>query len=291
MLKRVLSLSRLALAFVVLAAVSSGAMAAWGTNMTRGVTDISNQVYNLHMAMFYIVCIIGVLVFGVMFWAMFRYRRSRNTNSATWHENTRLEVLWTIIPLFILIGMAVPATITLANIYDTPDSDVVVKINGYQWRWEYTYLADTAEDEVSFFSSLSTPRVQIDREMPPGENYLLEVDNPLVIPAYTPVTFLITANDVIHSWWVPDFAIKKDAVPGIINEAHATVLEPGTYRGMCAELCGTNHAYMPIVVEVLEPDEFDEWLAEQRGNGDIEDAEDAESAANESTTTISTAGQ
>ena len=280
MLKRVKSLSRLTLAFVVLAALSSGALAAWGTNMTRGVTDISNQVYNLHMAMFYIVCVIGVLVFGVMFWAIFRYRRSRNQESATWHENTRLEIVWTIVPLLILIAMAIPATMVLASIYDTPDSEVVVKVNGYQWRWEYTYLADTPEDEISFFSSLSTPRVQIDRAMPAGENYLLEVDNPLVIPAYTPVTFLITANDVIHSWWVPDFAIKKDAVPGIINEAHATVLEPGTYRGMCAELCGTNHAYMPIVVEVLEPEEFEAWLAEQRGE---------ESASNASESSITTA--
>lgn len=268
MLKRVKSLSRLTLAFVVLAALSSGALAAWGTNMTRGVTEISNQIYSLHMAMLYIVCVIGVLVFGVMFWAMFRYRRSRNTESATWHENTRLEIVWTIVPLLILIAMAVPATIVLANIYDTPESDVVIKVNGYQWRWEYTYLADTADEEISFFSNLSTPRVQIDRQMPQGINYLLEVDNPLVIPANTPVTFLITANDVIHSWWVPDFGIKKDAVPGIINEAHATVLEPGTYRGMCAELCGTNHAYMPIVVEVLEPEDFEAWLAEQRGESE-----------------------
>lgn len=265
MLKRLRSPSRLALAFIALMALSSGAIANWGTNMTRGVTDISNEIYTLHMAMFYIVCIIGVLVFGVMFWAMFRYRRSRNPKSATWHENTRLEVLWTVIPLFILVGMAIPATVTLANIYDTPDADITVKVDGYQWRWQYTYLADTADEEISFFSSLSTPRAQIDRQMAPGENYLLEVDNPLVIPVDTPVRFLITANDVIHSWWVPDFGIKKDAVPGIINESHVIVNEPGTYRGMCAELCGTNHAYMPIVVEVLPIDEYEQWAAEQRG--------------------------
>lgn len=266
MQKRLRPLSLLAAVFSALALASSGALAAWETNMTRGVTEISHEIYNLHMMMFYIVCVIGALVFGVMFWAMFKYRKSRGAKSATWHENTRLEVLWTVIPLFILIGMAVPATMTLAKIYDTPDTDITVKIDGYQWRWQYTYLADSPDDEVAFFSALSTPRFEIRGEADKSEWYLLDVDNPLVIPANTPVRFLITANDVIHSWWVPDFGIKKDAVPGIINEAHTTVLETGTYRGMCAELCGRDHAYMPIVVEVVEPEEFEQWLAEQRGD-------------------------
>lgn len=266
MRKRLRPLSLPAAVFSALSLASSGALAGWETNMTRGVTEISQEIYNLHMMMFYIVCVIGVLVFGVMFWAMFKFRKSRGAKPATWHENTRLEVLWTIIPLFILIGMAVPATITLAKIYDVPDADVTVKIDGYQWRWQYTYLADSPDDEVSFFSALSTPRFEIRGEAEKSEWYLLDVDNPLVIPANTPVKFLITANDVIHSWWVPDFGIKKDAVPGIINESHATVLETGTYRGMCAELCGRDHAYMPIVVEVVEPEEFEQWLAEQRGD-------------------------
>ena len=253
------------LSVAALLVLSSGAMAAWEMNMRRGVTEVSHEIWNLHMLMLYIVTIIGVLVFGVMFWAMIRYRRSNSPKPATWHENTRLEVLWTIVPVFILIGMAIPATMTLAKIYDTPETDLVIKIDGYQWRWEYTYLADTPEHEVSFFSSLSTPRFEIRREAEQNEWYLLEVDNPLVIPVNTPVRFLITANDVIHSWWVPDFGIKKDAVPGIINESHTLVLETGTYRGMCAELCGRDHAYMPIVVEVVEQEEFDRWLAEQRG--------------------------
>ncbi|TGG91514.1 cytochrome c oxidase subunit II [Natronospirillum operosum] len=277
MLKRLRPFSLLAVVFTALMVASSGALAGWELNMRQGVTEISQEIYSLHMLMLYIVCIIGVLVFGVMFWAMFKYRKSKGAKPATWHENTRLEVLWTVIPLVILIGMAVPATVTLAKIYDTPDADITVKVNGYQWRWEYTYLADTPEEEVSFFSSLATPRFEIRGEAPRSEFYLLDVDNPLVIPANTPVKFLITANDVIHSWWVPDFGIKKDAVPGIINESHATVLEPGTYRGMCAELCGRDHAYMPIVVEVLEPEEFEQWLAEQRG--DVAAAEQDDSVA------------
>lgn len=275
MLKRLRPLSLLAVVFTALMVASSGALAGWELNMRQGVTEISQEIYSLHMLMLYIVCIIGVLVFGVMFWAMFKYRKSKGAKPATWHENTRLEVLWTVIPLVILIGMAVPATVTLAKIYDTPDADITVKVNGYQWRWEYTYLADTPEEEVSFFSSLATPRFEIRGEAPRSEFYLLDVDNPLVIPANTPVRFLITANDVIHSWWVPDFGIKKDAVPGIINESHATVLEPGTYRGMCAELCGRDHAYMPIVVEVLEPEEFEQWLAEQRGDVAAADQDDS----------------
>lgn len=265
MLKRFRGLSVLALAMTALL-LSSGAMAGWQLNMTRGVTDISEQVWTLHMAMMIIVTIIGILVFGVMFWAMFRYRRSRNPNPATWHENTRLEVLWTVVPIFILVAMTIPATVVLAKIYDTPSEAMTVKIDGYQWRWEYTYLADTLDEQVSFFSSLTTPQSQIQRQMAAGVDYLLEVDNPLVIPVDTPVRFLITSNDVIHSWWVPDFGIKKDAVPGIINEAHTTVNETGIYRGMCAELCGNGHAYMPIVVEVVEQEEYEAWMAEQRGD-------------------------
>ncbi len=248
------------------ALLSSGASAEWGLNMRRGVTDISGEIFTLHMAIFYITCIIGVLVFGTMIWAMFKYRKSRGVKPATWHENTRLEVMWTVVPLLILVGMAVPATITLANIYDTPEAEVTVRIDGYQWRWEYTHLANDGEEAYSHFSNLSTPQSQISNQLDKGENYLLEVDEPLRLPADTPIRFLITSQDVIHSWWVPDFGIKRDAIPGIVNEVHTTVPEPGTYRGMCTELCGARHAYMPVVVEVIPPEEYEAWLAEQSGD-------------------------
>lgn len=254
-----------AMVFIVVGLLSGLASAEWQVNMTRGVTEISNDVYNLHMLIFIICCVVGVLVFGVMFYAMWAHRKSRGAVAETWDQNHKLEVVWTVIPLLILLGMAVPATITLAKIYaDDPQADVTVMIEGYQWRWRYTYIDDSAEAPVSFFSSMSTPRESIANVVDKPENYLLEVDNALYLPTDRSIRFLITANDVIHSWWVPAFAVKKDAVPGIINTANTFILEEGTYRGMCAELCGRDHAFMPIVVEAVSPEAFDDWMGEQR---------------------------
>ncbi|MFC3851570.1 cytochrome c oxidase subunit II [Salinispirillum marinum] len=254
-----------AMVLIVAGLLSGGAAAEWQVNMTRGVTEISNDVFNLHMLIFIICCIIAVLVFGVMFYAMWAHRKSRGAVAETWHENHKLEVVWTIIPLLILLGMAVPATITLAKIYqDDPQADVTVMIEGYQWRWRYTYLEEEANAPVSFFSSLATPREAVANVVDKPEDYLLEVDNPLYLPTDRSIRFLITANDVIHSWWVPAFAVKKDAVPGIVNTANTFILEEGTYRGMCAELCGRDHAFMPIVVEAVSPEAFDNWMNEQR---------------------------
>ncbi|UNG18789.1 cytochrome c oxidase subunit II [Stutzerimonas zhaodongensis] len=236
------------------------AHAAWDLNMRPGATEVSHSVFNLHMTIFWICVIIGVLVFAVMFWSMFAHRRSKRLQSAHFHENTKVEVLWTIIPLLILVAMAVPATRTLIHIYDSSESDVDIQITGYQWKWHYKYLGE----DVEFFSNLTTPREQINNLAPKGEHYLLEVDEPLVIPVGAKVRFLITAADVIHSWWVPDLAVKKDAIPGFINESWTRVDQPGIYRGQCTELCGKDHGFMPVVVEVKSQEDYATWLGEKK---------------------------
>ncbi|WP_018691373.1 cytochrome c oxidase subunit II [Algicola sagamiensis] len=228
-------------------------------NMPRGVTDISEQVYDLHMTIFYICCIIGALVFGAMFAAMILHRKSRGHKPAQFHESTKVEIIWTTIPFLILIGMAIPATKTLIAMEDTTEADLTVQITGSQWKWHYKYF----DYNLEYFSLLATPMSQINNRFKKEENYLLEVDRPLVIPTGKKVRFLITSDDVIHSWWVPEFAVKKDANPGFINEAWTKVNEPGIYRGQCAELCGKDHGFMPVVVIAKAPDEFDTWMAEQ----------------------------
>ncbi|WP_105188078.1 cytochrome c oxidase subunit II [Pseudoalteromonas sp. T1lg48] len=229
-------------------------------NLRPGVTDISENVYQLHMTIFIICCVIGVIVFSVMFWALLRHRKSKGATAATFHESTKVEILWTAIPFLILIGMAVPATKTLIAMEDTSKADVTIKITGSQWKWHYEYMGH----DLGFYSLLATPQGQIKNAEAKGENYLLEVDKPLVIPTGKKVRFLMTSDDVIHSWWVPDFAVKKDANPGFINEAWTKVNEAGIYRGQCAELCGQDHGFMPVVVEAKSPEEFDTWLAEQK---------------------------
>lgn len=236
---------------------ASSVRADWEVNLTQGVTMISREVYDLHMIIFWVCVAIGVVVFGAMLWSVIYHRKSRGAKAHNFHENIVVEIIWTIIPFFILVGMAVPATATLIKMYDNSESELDIQITGYQWKWRYQYLAE----DVDFFSSLSTPRDQINNAATKGEHYLLEVDNPLVIPAGKKVRFLLTANDVIHSWWVPDLAVKKDAIPGFINEAWTRVEQPGIYRGQCAELCGKDHGFMPIVVEVKPQAEFDSWLA------------------------------
>lgn len=246
---------------VLLPLFSVATSADWNAlNMTKGVTDISKEVYELHMLIFWICVVIGVLVFGVMFYSMYAYTKKKNPVPATFHENTKVELAWTIIPFLILIAMAVPASKTLQNIYDDEAGDINIQVVGYQWKWQYRYL----EDEISFFSNLMTDQDEIYNKVPKGENYLQEVDEMVLVPTGKKIRFLITANDVIHSWWVPAFAIKQDAIPGFINTAWTVIDEPGVYRGKCTELCGKNHGFMPIVVKAVEQEEYDLWVSEKR---------------------------
>ena len=252
------------------------ASAAWEVNLTPGVTDVSRSVFDLHMTIFWICVAIALVVFGVMFWSIFHHRKSRGAKAHHFHENTMVEVIWTIIPIIILVAMAVPATATLVQMYDTSEAELDVQITGYQWKWRYDYL----DHELNFFSNLSTPREQISNEADKQEHYLLEVDRHLVLPVETKIRFLLTSNDVIHSWWVPALAVKKDAIPGFINEAWTVINEPGIYRGQCAELCGKDHGFMPVVIEAVSKDDFNQWLADTRV------AEQAEAAAAERVWTL-----
>ncbi|NGN99142.1 cytochrome c oxidase subunit II [Grimontia sp. S25] len=227
-------------------------------NLTPGVTEISEKVYGLHMTILWICVAIGVVVFGVMFWSIIHHRKSKGAVAANFHESTKVEILWTLIPFLILIGMAVPATKVLLAMEDPSDSELTIQVTGSQWKWHYRYF----DHEVEFFSLLATSAAQIDGESTKRDTYLLEVDRPLVVPIGKKVRFLITSEDVIHSWWVPDFAVKKDANPGFINEAWTRIDKPGIYRGQCAELCGKDHGFMPIVVIAKPVDEFEAWVTE-----------------------------
>jgi len=244
--------------------LSSSAWAETELNLTKGVTAISNEVYDLHMLILWICTAIGIVVFGAMFWSMIFHRKSKGVKPATFHESTKVEILWTAIPVIILIAMAVPATKTLIKMEDNDNSDITILVTGSQWKWHYKYF----DQDIEFFSVLSTPRDQFDNRdgstAQKGENYLLEVDKHLVIPVNKKVRFLITSDDVIHSWWVPAFAVKQDANPGFINEAWTKVDEPGIYRGQCAELCGKDHGYMPVVVEVKSEADYASWIEEQK---------------------------
>jgi len=239
---------------------SSWAHADWTVNMREGVTAISRDVYSLHMIIFWVCVVIGVLVFGVMILSMLMHRKSLGVKPADFHHSTKLEIIWTIIPVVILVVMAIPSTATLTAMYDASDADIDIEVRGLQWKWQYTYLNDDPEKEVKFISSLLTPSEEIYNEARKRENYLLDVDNEVVIPINKKIRFLITSQDVIHAWWVPDFAVKKDAIPGFVHESWAIVEEPGIYRGQCAELCGKQHGFMPIVVRAVEQAEYEEWL-------------------------------
>lgn len=261
--------------------LSSSAWADTQLNLTKGVTAVSREVYDLHMLVLYICTAIGVVVFGAMFWSMIFHRKSKGAKAADFHESTKVEILWTAIPIVILIAMAVPATSTLINMEDNDNSEVTIQITGSQWKWHYKYF----DQNIEYYSVLSTPREQYENQngsfagngAQKGEDYLLEVDKPLVIPANKKVRFLMTSDDVIHSWWVPAFAIKQDANPGFINEAWTNVDEPGIYRGQCAELCGKDHGFMPIVVEVKSVEDYEAWVIEQ--NALTAKAADAEQAS------------
>lgn len=248
-------------------------------NMTKGVTNISSQVYDLHMLIFYICCAIALVVFGAMFYSMYHHRKSKGAVAANFHESTKVEVIWTVIPIIILVLMAIPATKTLVAMEDTSQSDLTIKITGSQWKWHYSYF----NEDVEFFSLLATSQKAIDGVEEKGAHYLLEVDNPLVLPINRKVRFLMTSDDVIHSWWVPDFAVKKDTIPGFINEAWTRIDKPGIYRGQCAELCGRAHGFMPVVVHAMEEEKYDQWLADKK----LEIAQAKQEAAASLTATLS----
>ncbi|MGF1525961.1 MAG: cytochrome c oxidase subunit II [Candidatus Competibacterales bacterium] len=248
-----------AVALLVLA--TPAALADYQLNMSPGVTPISREVYGLHMIIFYLACLVGIGVFGAMAWTIYHHRKSRHPEPAQFHESTKVEVVWTVVPFFILLAMAIPATQTLIKMEDTSEASLTINVTGYQWRWRYDYIGE----DVSFFSTLTTPPEQIENREAKGENYLLEVDNHVVVPVGEKIRFLTTAADVIHSWWVPALGWKRDAIPGFVNESWALIEEPGIYRGQCTELCGRYHGYMPIVLEAVSREEFDAWLAAQRG--------------------------
>jgi len=247
------------LALLPLAATAAAEGGMWREviNMTPGVTEVSRQIYDLHMIIFWVCVVIGVAVFGVMFYSMIVHRKANGYKAANFHESTAVEIAWTVVPALILIVMAIPATSALINLYDTSEAEMDIKVTGYQWKWQYEYLGE----DVAFMSELSSTESEIYNTEEKGEFYLQEVNNPLVIPVDTKVRFLITAKDVIHSWWMTDFGVKKDAIPGFINETWAKVEKTGIYRGACTELCGQGHAFMPVVVHVVEKDEYAEWIA------------------------------
>lgn len=255
---------------LALLALSGGVFALQPYNLPRGVTDISQSVYGLHMFAFWVCVGIGVVVFGVMLWSIYFHRKSRNYKPATFYHSTKLEIVWTVIPIIILVVLATPGTKVLIDMYDVGEPELDVKITGYQWKWRYEYM----DKNVDYFSNLQTPRDQIINKEAKGETYLLEVDEPLVLPVNTRVRFLVTAADVLHSWWVPELSVKKDAIPGFINEAWTIIKEEGTYRGQCTELCGADHAFMPVVVRAVDQQTFDNWLAERQ-----QESEQAEALA------------
>lgn len=235
----------------------SSAHAEYALNMTRGVTPLSREIYDLHMIVFWICVIIGIGVFGAMAYSIMYHRKSKGAVAADFHESTTVEIIWTLVPLAVLIAIAVPATATLLDLEDTSEADVNIQVNGIQWKWKYTYL----DEDVEFISSLSEQsRNAIKTDPHSVDHYLLDVDNPIVVPINKKIRFLFTADDVIHAWWVPDLAVKQDAVPGFINDSWAIIEEPGVYRGQCAELCGKDHGFMPIVVNAVSEAEYQQWV-------------------------------
>ena len=216
-------------------------------------TPVAHQIYDLHLLVLGIVVVIALGVFGFMFYAMLRHRRSLGHQAKQFErQQGTVQILWTAIPILIVVGLAFPATRTVIAMKDTSSPDMTIKVTGYQWKWRYDYLGQ----DISFYSDLSTPRDQIENKAPKGENYLLEVDNPLVVPVGKKVRILVTANDVIHSWWVPAFGVKQDAIPGFVRDSWFKVDTPGIYRGQCAELCGKEHGFMPIVVEAVPEEQY-----------------------------------
>ncbi len=254
------------LAFIIVA-FPSLSYAAWEVNMPRGVTPTSEIAYDIHMLMFWITVVIGVIVFGAMIYSIIYHRKSVGHQPANFHESTKVEVVWTVIPFIILVACAVPATKALIMMEDTSDAEVTLKVTGYQWMWEYEYL----EDGVNFFSKIDNKsnnarRLNSGVNVNEVDHYLRNVDNEVVLPTNTKVRILMTASDVIHAWWVPELGGKKDAIPGFINELWVNIKEPGVYRGQCAELCGKDHGFMPIVVRAVPAIEYKKWVSLQKEN-------------------------
>jgi cytochrome c oxidase subunit II len=240
-------------------------LADYKLNMTEGVTSISRDAHDLHMLVLWIVTIVGIAVFGVIIYSLIYHRKSKGAVAAQFHESTTIEVIWTIIPLVVLVLIAIPATKTLLEIEDASNPDITIKVTGWQWKWQYEYL----DEGINFFSNLDAKSNEARKrnsgiDVKTVEHYLLDVDKPIVIPVGKKVRFLATANDVIHSWWVPELGMKRDAIPGYINEFWTRVDEPGVYRGQCAELCGKDHGFMPIVVKAVSDSEYQSWVKEQK---------------------------
>ncbi len=257
------SIARRAWAGMGLFLLAGLAQAEMRLNLQEPITELGQKVYDLHLLMTIVCGVIFVAVFGVMFWSVFVHRKSAGHKAATFHESTTVEILWTIVPVFILLGMAWPATKTILAMRDTSNPDITIKATGYQWKWGYDYLKGDGEG-ISFTSNLSTPQPQIRNEAAKGTDYLLEVDNELVVPVGKKVRILTTANDVIHAWWVPALAVKQDAIPGFIRDTWFRAEKTGTFRGQCAELCGKDHGYMPIVVKVVTEDEYATWVENKK---------------------------
>ena len=247
---------------------ATSAFAEYALNLPRGVSPISQEAYDLHMLILWVCVAIGVVVFGAMFISIVKHRKSKGAQPAQFHESTAVEIVWTIVPFLILVGMAIPATKALVAMEDTSNADLSIKVTAYQWKWGYDYM----DEGVSFMSTLSTPKEAIYNQADKGENYLLEVDNPLVVPVNKKVRLLITSDDVIHAWWVPKLGMKKDAIPGYINEMWFKADKEGTYRGQCAELCGKDHGFMPIVVVAKNESDYNQWVADQKGAAAADEA-------------------
>jgi len=247
--------------FISLMLVSMQSFAEYQLDLRPGVTSFSQGAYNIHTLVMWICVVIGIIVFGAMLYSIIMHRKSRGHEAAKFDDNLTVEIIWTIIPFIILGIMAVPATKVLLAMEDVSNSDMSIKITGYQWKWHYDYNVGENAQDINFFSNLSTPIEEIKNKVTKNENYLLEVDNKVVIPVNKKVRLLFTSNDVIHAWWIPAFGVKKDAIPGYINESWVKTDKIGTYRGQCAELCGTNHGFMPIVVDVVSADDYTAWVA------------------------------
>ena len=247
--------------FAAMAAwLAAGAALANRYNLQEPQSIIAHEIYDLHTLIMWIIVGIFVVVFGAMTYSIVMHRKSVGHKAEQFHENTTVEIIWTVIPFVILIGMALPATKTIISMKDTSGADVTIKATGYQWKWGYDYL----QDGISFYSTLSTPHEQIENKAPKGEHYLIEVDNPVVVPVGKKVRIITTANDVIHSWWVPQLGIKQDAIPGFVRDTWFKADKEGTYRGQCAELCGKDHGFMPIVVVAVAPEKYAAWVADQK---------------------------
>jgi cytochrome c oxidase subunit II len=232
-------------------------------NFQTPVTKIAEELYGLHTFMLIICTVIFIGVFGVMFYSCIMHRKSKGHKAANFHESTTVEIIWTIVPFVIVVLMALPATKAVVAMKDTTNADLTVKVTGYQWKWGYDYVKGPGEG-INFLSTLSTPRSQTNGQEPIGELYLQEVDNPLVVPVDKKIRIITTANDVVHSWYVPAFGVKQDAIPGFVRDTWFKAEKIGTFRGFCTELCGKEHAYMPVVVEVLSADDYSKWVDGQK---------------------------